>query len=67
LRLKHADVYAQMDSLKAELIELLELATEAGDGFREIFVDQGQVTVACAKDKEFRGHVPRLILRSLTL
>jgi hypothetical protein len=43
LRLKHADVYAQMDSLKAELIEL---ATEAGDGFREIFVDQGQVTVA---------------------
>jgi hypothetical protein len=27
------------------------------DGFREIFADQGQVTVAGAKDKEFRGHV----------
>jgi hypothetical protein len=54
LRRKHADVYAQVDSLKAELIEL---ATEAGDGFREIFANQGQVTVAGAKDKEFRGHV----------
>jgi hypothetical protein len=54
LRVKHADVFAAMDGLKATLIAI---ATEAGDGFREVFPDQGQVTVAAAKPKEFKGHV----------
>ena len=54
LRLKHADVFAEMDSLKASLIVL---AGETGEGFREVFVEKGQVTVAAAKPKEFKGNV----------
>jgi hypothetical protein len=34
--------------------------TETGDGFREIFADRGQITVAGAKAKEFKGHVPEV-------
>jgi hypothetical protein len=59
LHLKHADVFARIDSLKADLIEL---ATEAGEGFsfREVFADRGQVSVSGAKGREFKGHVPEI-------
>jgi hypothetical protein len=57
LRLKHADVFAEIESLKAELIVA---AGELGEGFREVFVDRGQVTVAGPKAKEFKGHVPEV-------
>jgi len=57
LRLKHADVFGAMDQLKAALIAL---ATDTGEGFREVFVDRGQITVAAAKAKEFKGHVPEV-------
>jgi hypothetical protein len=42
LRLQHAAVFSEMDRLKAALIEL---AGDASDGFREVFV-AGQVTVS---------------------
>ena len=57
LRIEHADIFSKMDSLKASLIDL---ATDAGDGFREIFLDKGQVTVAAAKSKQFTGHKPEI-------
>jgi len=57
LRRKHADVFGEMDAIKAELIQM---ATDAGDGFREVFVDDGQITVSGCKGKEFKGHVPEV-------
>jgi hypothetical protein len=33
---------------------------EAGDGFREVFIGEGQVTVAAGKAREFKGHVPEV-------
>lgn len=57
LRLKHADVFARMDELKAELIGEARIA---GDGFREVIAGKGQVTVAAPHGKEFKGHVPEV-------
>jgi hypothetical protein len=57
LRLKHADVFGQIDSLKAELIQV---ATGANEGFREVFAGKGQVTVAAPKAKEFKGDLPEV-------
>jgi hypothetical protein len=57
LRLKHADIFAEIESLKAELIIA---AGELGEGFREVFVGRGQVTVAPPKPKEFKGHIPEI-------
>jgi len=56
LRLQHAEVFSEMDRLKAVLIEL---ADDASDGFREVFV-AGQVTVAGPHSGEFKGHVPEV-------
>lgn len=54
LRLKHADIFSEIERLKASVVEL---ATEEGDNFREVFTDQGVVSVSGARPKEFRGHV----------
>ena len=54
LRLKHAAVFAEIDSLKAELIVV---AGAAGEGFREVFVGKGQVTVSAPKARELKGHL----------
>jgi hypothetical protein len=45
-----------MDRLEAALIEL---AGDARDGFREVFV-AGRVTVASPHSGEFKGHVPEV-------
>lgn len=57
LRLKHVDVFAEIDNLKAQLIVV---AGDAGEGFREVFVGKGQVTVAAPKAKEFKGDLPEV-------
>ncbi len=57
LRIKHADVFGEIENLKARLIEL---ATETGEGMREVFADRGQVTVSGAKAREFKGHFPEI-------
>jgi hypothetical protein len=46
-RIKYAKVFAEMDSLKAGLIDLV---TKDGDGSqREVFPELGQVTVAWSR------------------
>lgn len=58
LRLKHADVFSAIDSLKAELIVV---AGDCGEGsFREVFPGKGQITVAAPKAKEFKGDLPEI-------
>ena len=57
LRIRYAEALGEMDSLKASLIEL---ATEAGDGFREVFPNEGRVTVAGCKPPEFKAHKPEV-------
>jgi hypothetical protein len=58
LRVKHAKIFADMDSLKATLIDLV---TEDGDGTaREVFLGLGTVTIAPCKAKEFRGELPEV-------
>jgi hypothetical protein len=55
LRIKHAAVFAQMDGLKASLI-----VAAGAEGYREVFAGKGQVTVAAAKGKEFKGDLPEV-------
>jgi hypothetical protein len=57
LRLKHAKIFGEMDSLKAELILI---AGDAKDGFREVFAGKGRITVAAPKAKEFKGDIPEV-------
>jgi hypothetical protein len=48
--------------LKASLIKL---ATDADEGsFREVFADQGQVTVAGCKARDFKGHMPEVQVKT---
>lgn len=60
--LEHAEILKERDAIKASLIEL---ATEAGEGMHEVFVDRGQVTVSGAKAREFKGHFPEVDERAL--
>lgn len=55
LRIKHADIFTQMDGLKASLI-----VAAGAEGFREVFPGKGQVTISAAKGKEFRGDLPEI-------
>ncbi len=57
LRIKHAEVFGEIDSIKASLILV---AHELGEGFREVVAGQGQVTVAAPKAKEFKGDLPEV-------
>ena len=58
LRVKHAKIFADMDSIKATLIDLV---TKDGKGStREVFPELGTVTVAPAKDRECRGNIPEV-------
>ena len=57
LQLKHADVFNRIDELKADLIKV---AADAGEGFREVVTGKGQITVAAPHGKEFKGHVPEV-------
>jgi len=47
--------FARMETIEASL---KTIATAAGDGFTEIFVDKGQVAVAPGHAAEFKGDVP---------
>jgi hypothetical protein len=60
LRVKHADTFAEIESLKATLIEV------AGDdgSFREVFIDRGQVSVSAPHPKAFKGHSPDLDVKA---
>ncbi len=57
LRIKHADVFARIDELKADLIKV---AADAGEGFREVVTGKGQITVSAPHGAEFKGHVPEV-------
>jgi hypothetical protein len=57
-RIKHAKVFREMDSIKASLIDIV---SKDGDGTaREMFPGLGQITIAPAKAKEFRGELPEV-------
>jgi hypothetical protein len=57
-RIKHAKVFTEMDSIKASLIDIV---SKDGEGTaREVFPGLGQITIAPAKVKEFRGELPEV-------
>jgi hypothetical protein len=54
-RIKYTNVFAEIDSIKASLVEIV---TKDGEGTaREVFAQLGQVTIAPAKEKEFCGEL----------